>query len=392
VTDLALYDAARAALAAAVRVDEVRDVLAGAAAIRAYAQQAKDREMEANAVVLRERAERRLGEMLVAQRDSGGLARGGRPAKPVPDAEQVSMPEITLADMGIDRKLSSRAQRKAGIALQAFEAMVEGVRDRIIAGHGSDTLKAVTTADKQAHRAARERALGAMQCALPDKKYGVILADPEWRFEPWSRETGLDRAADNHYPTSCTEVIAARDVPAIAARDCVLFLWATVPMLPHALLVMAAWGFDYRSHCVWSKVRPTGEPAIGTGYWFRNCHEILLVGVSGDIPAPAPGEQEISLLEAAIGTHSEKPEEFYRLIEDYFPTLPKIELNARRARPGWDAWGNEAPATDLHESDAQVIAPNAPHAVLSPETSSVPDPDDMVEIPRFLRGNEGARA
>jgi hypothetical protein len=60
----------------------------------------------------------------------------------------------------------------------------------------------------------------------------VILADPPWRFEPWSRDTGMDRAADNHYPTSATEEIAALGVSSIAADDCVLFLWATVPMLP----------------------------------------------------------------------------------------------------------------------------------------------------------------
>jgi N6-adenosine-specific RNA methylase IME4 len=73
----------------------------------------------------------------------------------------------------------------------------------------------------------------------------------------------MDRAADNHYPTSCTEVIAARDVASIAADGCVLFLWATAPMLPQALEVLTAWGFEYRSHVVWVKDH------IGTGYWFR---------------------------------------------------------------------------------------------------------------------------
>src|SRR5262249_46866246 len=156
------------------------------------------------------------------------------------------------------------------------------------------------------------------------------LADPEWRFEPWSRETGMDRAADNHYPTNCTEVIASRDVASIAAHDCVLFLCATAPMLPHALTVMAAWGFDYRSHLVWIKDK------IGTGYWFRNGHELLLVGVRGNVPAPAPGTQRSSWIECGVGVHSAKPEYFHELIEAYFPTLPKIELNRRGpAREGW---------------------------------------------------------
>jgi N6-adenosine-specific RNA methylase IME4 len=200
---------------------------------------------------------------------------------------------------------------------------------------------------KQEKRQQREAALGEKQAAgnlaLPQKRYGVILADPEWRFEPWSRETGLDRSPDNHYPTSFTEVIAARPVKDIAADDCVLFLWATVPMLPHALAVMAAWGFDYRSHVIWEKQRSDGDnaakPALGTGYWFRNVHEILLLGIKGHVPAPSPGSQWYSIIEALVGAHSAKPERFYLLIEEYFPTLPKIELNARRARPGWDAWG-----------------------------------------------------
>jgi N6-adenosine-specific RNA methylase IME4 len=37
-----------------------------------------------------------------------------------------------------------------------------------------------------------------------------------------------------------------------------------------------------------------------------------------------------------------KPEQSYQMIEQYFPNVPKIELNCRgKPRPGWDAWGNE---------------------------------------------------
>jgi N6-adenosine-specific RNA methylase IME4/predicted XRE-type DNA-binding protein len=194
--------------------------------------------------------------------------------------------------------------------------------------------KSTTKAER---RAEREQELAGQQTALPEQRYGVIVADPEWRFEPYSRETGMDRAADNHYPTSVTEIIAKRDVPSIAADDCVLFLWATVPMLRDAFYVMEdGWGFKYKSHAIWDKVH------IGTGYWFRNRHELLLVGTKGDVPAPAMGEQFASVMTIARKEHSAKPEQFLELIEQYFPHLPKIELNRRGApRPGWDAWGNE---------------------------------------------------
>ena len=203
------------------------------------------------------------------------------------------------------------------------------------------------TIEKRERRAKREAELGERQRALPDKRYGVILADPPWRFEPYSRITGMDRAADNHYPTSALEEIKALAVASIAAPDCVLFLWATVPMLPQAHEVMAAWGFAYKSNFAWAKNR------MGTGFWNRNKHELLLIGTRGHIPAPAMGTQAASLIEAPVRSHSEKPAVFYEIIERYFPTLPKIELHARSAvaRPGWDAWGLEAPIA-RHERQA----------------------------------------
>jgi N6-adenosine-specific RNA methylase IME4 len=100
---------------------------------------------------------------------------------------------------------------------------------------------------------------------------------------------------------------------------------------------MNAWGFEYKSHFIWNKDH------IGTGYWSRNRHELMQVGTRGNIPAPAMGTQLNSVIDAPAGRHSAKPEAFYALIEKYFPTLPKIELNRRGpARAGWDAWGNEA--------------------------------------------------
>lgn len=173
------------------------------------------------------------------------------------------------------------------------------------------------------------------------RRYGVILADPEWRFEPRSRETGMDRAPENHYPTSPTAVIAARPVREIAASDCALFLWATAPMLRDALEVIAGWGFSYKTHAIWLKDRP--GRARGPGYWFTGEHEILMLATRGSPPAPAPGAQWPSAFVAPIGPHSAKPARAHELIEAYFPTLPKIELNARTARPGWDVWGAEAP-------------------------------------------------
>ena len=217
----------------------------------------------------------------------------------------------------------------------------------------------ITQKVKKAKRADRERELGEKQTALPDKKYGVIVADPEWKFEPYSEETGMDRAAENHYPTTETKKIKVRDVGAISADDCVLFLWVTNPMLPAGLAVMKAWGFEYKSNYCW------GKDKIGTGYWGREKHELLLIGTRGNPPAPAMGTQCESLIIAPRGEHSAKPEIFLEIIEGYYPTLPKIELNRRGpARPRWDAWGNESSDRITDESGTNHQPINVPEIIL----------------------------
>lgn len=374
-TSLVLYEAARTALAEARRVDEVKDIRDKADAMRAYARMANDAELEANAAELRLRAERRLGEMIIAGKEEGTLCRG-RPKKVADDASF----QVTFADIGVDHHLAKRAQKIASLPEPTFDAAVANVRERITARDGKVSLD-ITAADKKERRAQREQVLGGIQQALPNKRYGVIYADPEWRFEVYSRDTGMDRAADNHYPTSATDAICARPVGDIAADDCVLFLWATVPMLPDALKVMVAWGFTYKSHCIWTKDK------VGTGYWFRNSHELLLVGTKGNVPAPAMGTQWTSTIEGRVTRHSAKPERFYELIEEYFPTLPKIELNARKTREGWDAWGNQAEiAPEAQRDDTDLDSAPAPSEIEPPHTFRSPLGDDpMLDIPEFLR-------
>jgi N6-adenosine-specific RNA methylase IME4 len=198
--------------------------------------------------------------------------------------------------------------------------------------------KAEAVEEKKARRAEREEELAEKTAAISEsigyQLYNVILADPAWQFEVYS-ENGMDRSADNHYPTSAVEEFMALKVPDATAEDCVLYLWVTVPMLLDGLALMGAWGFEYKSHIVWIKDK------VGTGYWSRNRHELLLIGTKGKPPAPAMGTQSPSAIEAPVGRHSEKPVIFYEIIEAAFPTVPKLEMFARTERSGWDSWGNE---------------------------------------------------
>jgi N6-adenosine-specific RNA methylase IME4 len=241
---------------------------------------------------------------------------------------------------------TSRARLKRLVAIPVAD--LKAVATELRAAGKDATVHAVvreiTQGDKKQRRADREKQLGLKQRALPDRKYGVIVADPEWDDEVWSRETGMDRHAGNHYPTSDAKAIAARPVAKIAAADTVLFLWTTNQHLRIAIGVLEAWGFQYKSNYVW------GKDKISTGRWNRSKHEILLVATRGKPPCPAPGTQWDSLIMAAKGEHSAKPECFLEMIEAYYPNLPKIELNRRGpARSGWDAWGNEADNAEAAE-------------------------------------------
>lgn len=287
----------------------------------------------------------------------------------------------TVQENATPELCQSVAQGHLAVSAAAQAARLAPEIQRRIAAQANDgTANMVRTTIKQEARALRETELGAKQFALPQKKYGVILADPEWKFEPWSDETGMDRAPENHYPTSTTAVIASRDIGSIAADDSVLFLWATAPMLREALVVMSAWGFCYKSHCIWDKM------ICGTGYWFRNQHELLLIGTRGKPPAPAPGTQLSSVVQGAKGAHSAKPELFLTVIERQFPTLPKIELNRRGPpRPGWDAWGNEAENEIIEPAESAKPSAAEPASAIRPVGAGPPSLDAMEGIPEFLR-------
>jgi N6-adenosine-specific RNA methylase IME4 len=171
-----------------------------------------------------------------------------------------------------------------------------------------------------------------------DKKYPVIYADPAWAY--YYNTVTLSRSVDRHYPTMSVEEIAALPVPDIATDDAVLFLWVTSAQLPVAFQIIEAWGFEYKSSMVWVKNK------TGLGFYARNQHELLLIATRGEMRVPLPKNRPASVVFSPRGKHSEKPVKFYKILEEMYPDLPKIELFARKKYPGWASWGNQC--TEKH--------------------------------------------
>lgn len=169
-----------------------------------------------------------------------------------------------------------------------------------------------------------------------EHRFPVIYADPPWRYEHVKTES---RAIENQYPTMTLDAICALPLADVTTEHALLFLWATSPKLADAMRVIESWGFTYRTSMVWVKDQ------IGMGYYARQRHELLLIATKGEPPVPAPPDRPDSVVMATRAAHSEKPEEFYAVIERMYPTFQKIELFARNPREGWVAWGNQAVAS-----------------------------------------------
>lgn len=168
--------------------------------------------------------------------------------------------------------------------------------------------------------------------------YDVIMADPPWAFEVRS-DRGIAKAPQAQYDCMSLAEISALPVAHLARGDAWLWLWATFPMMPHAIQAMQAWGFAYVTSGVWTKRRENGPLAFGTGYVLRSCAEPFLLGKFGNPPIRSRSVRNV--IEAPRREHSRKPDEAYAAAEQLFGPAFRADLFSRENRPGWDSWGHE---------------------------------------------------
>jgi N6-adenosine-specific RNA methylase IME4 len=173
----------------------------------------------------------------------------------------------------------------------------------------------------------------------PAGGFGLIMADPPWLFSTRSPKGVTAKGAGGQYRCASQAWICDLPVRDLAAKDCVLWLWATNPMLPEAFEVMAAWGFQFKTAGHWAKTTRHGKQAFGTGYILRCAGEPFLIGTRG---APRTSRSVRSVIMGPVRQHSRKPEEAYAAAEALMPDVQRLELFSRASRAGWSVWGNEA--------------------------------------------------
>jgi N6-adenosine-specific RNA methylase IME4 len=209
-------------------------------------------------------------------------------------------------------------------------------------------------------------------------KYNVIVSDPPWSFDDKLKMSSVKRGAEANYKTLSNEDIKNLDVGKLAAKDSLLALWVPSSLLDVGLDIMNEWGFTLKQTFIWVKTKK--EPlknlnktqnfsiqdilGFGMGRTFRNTHEIVLIGTRGKISKRLRNKSCRSVFLAPIGKHSEKPEGLQDMLDLMFPGKynKKIEMFARRDRPGWVCIGNQAPATinkDIRESIKDTLNENS---------------------------------
>jgi N6-adenosine-specific RNA methylase IME4 len=175
-------------------------------------------------------------------------------------------------------------------------------------------------------------------------RYRTIVADPPWRtHQPpaLGRGTGFPKAGPNQalpYATMSVEDIAALPIPSLAAEDCHLYVWTINRYVEDTYRLVRLWGFTPSTLLVWGKT-PMG---MGAGGAYALTTEYILFARQG--VGAYEERHPSSWWNWKRGEHSAKPEAFLDIVESVSP-VPRLEMFARRARFGWDYWGDQSLGT-----------------------------------------------
>lgn len=171
------------------------------------------------------------------------------------------------------------------------------------------------------------------------KKYNIIYADPPWIYK--DKALAGNRGACCKYRVMKTEDICNLPISKIAEKDCILFMWVTMPKLNECFEVIKKWGFEYKTCAfIWIKKNKKSDSLFwGMGSWTRANAELCLLATKGK-PKRISAKVH-SVIISKIREHSRKPDETRDKILELCGDKSKIELFAREDIEGWDCWGDE---------------------------------------------------
>lgn len=175
------------------------------------------------------------------------------------------------------------------------------------------------------------------------KKFNIVIADPPWEYE--DKAAAGERGAEFKYPVMKMRDLKNLEVNSIVAKDAVILMWGTWPLLDEAKALLRAWGFKYKTNgFVWVKRNKlqTDTDFMGGGHYTRSNSEFVIIGVRGK-RIPRLNNNVRQVIYEALRDHSQKPEAFYKAVNRLYDLrkYPTVELFARQRRPNITVLGND---------------------------------------------------
>ena len=207
-------------------------------------------------------------------------------------------------------------------------------------------------------------------------KMRLVASDNPWMFDDQLNHSDIARGASSNYPVLDLEALKQLPIKDITdPTGSLLALWVPSSLLTEGLQVMEAWGFALKQSWIWVKTKldpiaklktindfndkENSPMTFGMGRIARNCHELVLIGIRGKIYEALEDRSQRTVFFAPNLKHSQKPDILQDRFESMFPSWKedtRLELFARRQKPGWRCVGNELSGKDIREELAEIIA------------------------------------
>jgi N6-adenosine-specific RNA methylase IME4 len=305
------------------RIVDLDEIVAGEFAENTYR-----KDFTLSEAVAIKRAVEPLEKAAAKERQREGGRHGGQRSGNLPEASKGNAADKAAKATGMGRRTLEKAE--------AIVAAAEAEPERF--GKLLEDMDRTGRVDGPHRRLKVIRQAEAIRAEPPpfpgNGPYRVIVADPPWPYEV-SKEDPSCRAT-HPYPQMSIRQICETDVGSLAHDDSVLWLWTTNHHMREAFAILDAWGFEQKTILTWAKDK------MGRGDWLRGQTEHCILAVRGSPTVEL--KNHTTLLCAPRRAHSEKPDEFYALVESLCPAPRYAYLWSRMARDGWDGHGDEYPS------------------------------------------------
>jgi N6-adenosine-specific RNA methylase IME4 len=333
-----------------------------------FAENAIRKDFTLSEAVAIKRALEPLERAAAKERQREGGRQGGKGSGNLPEALKGNAADKAAKATGMARRTLEKAEAIVAAAEAEPEKYGKLLADMDRTGRANGVYRRLKIA-KQAEQ------IRAEPSPLPGNgPYRVAVIDLPWPYE--ERAEDPSHRAVHPYPTMAIAEMCALPVPSIMHADSILWLWTTNYYMRHAYEVLDAWGFGSKTILTWAKNK------MGNGDWLRGQTEHCILAVRGK-PVVTLTNQT-TLLHASARAHSEKPREFYDLVESLCPAPRYADLFSRyRHNEKWDCHGDEAPPPG--ESWAEMWARPFDYAKLDGADPAKRElAGEMPDIPPFL--------